>query len=100
VPPFPEPSFAYAYDPAVEIAALRGWRREAPGRRIPAKRADRLLVATWNVVNLGLQARTDADHSLIAEILRWLLEHASDRTRRRIDNPPTRPRTGKWAWWL
>ncbi len=71
MPPFPEPSFAYAYDPAVEIAALRAWRREAPGRRIPAKRADRLLVATWNVANLGLQDRTEGDHTLIAEILRW-----------------------------
>jgi hypothetical protein len=30
-----------------------------------------LLVATWNVANLGLQKRTDADHALIAEILRW-----------------------------
>ncbi len=71
MPPFPEPSFAYAYDPAAEIAALRGWRRQAPGRQIPAKRADRLLVATWNVANLGLQDRTVADHALIAEILRW-----------------------------
>ncbi len=71
MPPFPEPSFAYAYDPAAEIAALRAWRREAPGRRIPAKRADRLLVATWNLANLGLQARTEADHAVIAEILRW-----------------------------
>ncbi len=48
-----------------------GGRREAPGRRIPAKRANRLLVASWNVANLGLQDRTEADHALIAEILPW-----------------------------
>ncbi|HEV2070598.1 MAG TPA: hypothetical protein VGR26_12460 [Acidimicrobiales bacterium] len=71
MPPFPEPSFDYTYDPAVEIAALRDWRKNKPGRQIPARRPDRLLVATWNVANLGLQERTDADHALIAEILRW-----------------------------
>jgi endonuclease/exonuclease/phosphatase family metal-dependent hydrolase len=71
VPPFPEPSFDYTYDPAVEVAALRDWRKNKPGRQIPARRSNRLLVATWNVANLGVQKRTDADHTLIAEILRW-----------------------------
>lgn len=71
MPPFPEPAFDYTYKPAVEIAALRDWRKNKPGRQIPSRRPNRLLVATWNVANLGLQKRTDADHALIAEILRW-----------------------------
>ena len=71
MPPFPEPAFDYTYEPAVEIAALRDWRKNKPGRQIPAHRPNRLLVATWNVANLGLQKRSDADHALIAEILRW-----------------------------
>ncbi len=71
MPPFPEPTFDYSYDPTVEITALRQWRRTKPGRRIPNRRSDRLLVATWNVANLGVQKRTDADHVLIAEIMRW-----------------------------
>ncbi|HSH59056.1 MAG TPA: hypothetical protein VK988_05315, partial [Acidimicrobiales bacterium] len=71
MPPFPEPTFDYSYDPRVQITALRQWRRTKPGRRIPNRRSDRLLLATWNVANLGGQKRTDADHVLIAEIMRW-----------------------------
>jgi hypothetical protein len=54
VPPFLEPTFDYSYDPAVEITALCQWRRTKPGRRIPNRRSDQLLVATWNVANLGV----------------------------------------------
>jgi hypothetical protein len=57
VPPFREPGFDYAYDPAVEIAALRDWRKKRPGCQIPVRRSNRL-----NVANLGLQERTDADY--------------------------------------
>ncbi len=71
MPPFPEPRFAYSYDPAVETAALRRWRKTKPGRQVPAKRPNRLLVATWNVANLGVQKRTDADHTLLAEVMGW-----------------------------
>lgn len=71
MPPFPQPRFEYGYDPKVEIAALRRWRKHKPGRQVPAKRPDRLLVATWNVANLGSQKRSDADFALIAEVMSW-----------------------------
>jgi endonuclease/exonuclease/phosphatase family metal-dependent hydrolase len=71
VPPFPKPRFAYEYDPAKELAALRAYRKQKAGREIPPKAKDRLLVATWNIANLGVQARLDSDYELIAEIVGW-----------------------------
>jgi hypothetical protein len=71
VPPFPRPAFAYDYDSAAEIAALRRWRTTKPGRQIPPKRPDRLLVATWNIANLGVQDRGEDDYALIAAIVGW-----------------------------
>ena len=40
-------------------------------RLIPARAADRLLVATWNIANFGAQERRDQDRALIAEIVSW-----------------------------
>jgi endonuclease/exonuclease/phosphatase family metal-dependent hydrolase len=73
MPAFEEPSFAFDYDLGNEIRALRSYRDTKPGRAIPRKAADRLLLATWNIANLGNpgQRRTDKDHSLIAEMLSW-----------------------------
>lgn len=71
MPPFPKPTFAYPYDVAAQVRALRRYRREEPGRAVPAKRPDRLLVATWNVANLGVQQRRASDFALIAEIVSW-----------------------------
>ncbi|MGH2714217.1 MAG: endonuclease/exonuclease/phosphatase family protein [Thermoleophilaceae bacterium] len=68
MPPHPKPRFEYDYDVAAELRALRGHRDL---RNVPAKRDDRLLLATWNVANLGVQERTEADHELIAEIVGW-----------------------------
>jgi endonuclease/exonuclease/phosphatase family metal-dependent hydrolase len=71
VPPFPKPRFAYDYDLAQEIKALRAYRRTKPDRQIPRKSSDRLLLATWNIANLGVQDRLDSDYGLIAEIIAW-----------------------------
>ena len=71
VPPFPKPRFDYSYDLAHEVAALRDYRKNKPGRQIPAKGKGRLLVATWNVANLGVQDRLDSDYALIAEVMSW-----------------------------
>lgn len=71
MPPFPRPRFAYDYDLAREIAALRAYRKQKPGRQIPAKARDRLLLATWNIANLGVQDRLDSDYALIAEVMSW-----------------------------
>jgi endonuclease/exonuclease/phosphatase family metal-dependent hydrolase len=71
MPPFPKPRFDYAYDLEHERAALRAYRRDKPGRQVPAKTKDTLLVATWNVANLGVQDRLDSDYALIAELMSW-----------------------------
>ncbi len=68
MPPFPKPTFSYEYRPSSQLGALRAYKGT---RAIPDKAADRLLVATWNVANLGVQERRDKDHLLIAEIIGW-----------------------------
>jgi hypothetical protein len=35
------------------------------------KSSGRLLVATWNIANLGVQERRDKDYQLIAEMVCW-----------------------------
>ncbi len=40
-------------------------------RGLPQKSDNRLLTATWNLTNFGLQKRTDDDLALMAEIISW-----------------------------
>ena len=69
--PFPKPRFAFEYQVEEEIEFLRRYLDVEPGRQIPAKSANRLLVATWNIANLGLQQRRDDDYQLLAEVISW-----------------------------
>jgi endonuclease/exonuclease/phosphatase family metal-dependent hydrolase len=71
MPSFPKPKFDYDYQVASQIEAVRQYRDEKPGRQVPARQPGRLLLATWNIANLGLQQRRDKDYRLIAEILSW-----------------------------
>jgi endonuclease/exonuclease/phosphatase family metal-dependent hydrolase len=71
VPAFPKPRFDYDYDVDAEIRALRDYPKQKTDRAIPDKRDDRLLLATWNIANLGVQKRRPKDYRLIAEILSW-----------------------------
>ena len=71
MPPFPKPRFAYDYDLAAQVAALRDYRKNKPGRQIPAKSSKTLLLATWNIANLGVQDRLDSDYALMAEMISW-----------------------------
>jgi len=68
MPPFPKPRFAFDYFVKEEVAELRKHRTR---RGIPPKGNGRLLVATWNIANLGLQQRREQDHRILAEILEW-----------------------------
>ena len=68
MPVFPKPKFAFEYDIATEITHLRKHKKT---RNIPKREKGKLLVATWNIANLGAQDRRDQDRSLIAEILSW-----------------------------
>ena len=40
-------------------------------RGVPKKVANKLLAATWNLTNFGLQDRTDDDFALMAEVISW-----------------------------
>jgi endonuclease/exonuclease/phosphatase family metal-dependent hydrolase len=73
MPAFPKPRFAYRYDVDRELEALRTYpeQPDRQDRAIPAKGPGHLLLATWNIANLGLQRRDDADYRLLAEILGW-----------------------------
>lgn len=71
MPSFPKPPFPFNYDVPSEVAALRQYRDTKPGRQIPAKAPDRLLLATWNIANLGLQKRRGQDYQLLAELIGW-----------------------------
>ncbi len=71
MPAFPKPSFEFAYDLKSERSALRKWRDTKPGRAIPQKSKDRLLLATWNLANFGAQIRRPDDYALIAEVISW-----------------------------
>ena len=68
MPPFPKPSFQYAYNVANEITHLRQHKQT---RVIPATVQNRLLIATWNIANFGVQERTGDDRKLISEIVSW-----------------------------
>jgi endonuclease/exonuclease/phosphatase family metal-dependent hydrolase len=71
MPAFAKPSFEFAYDADTEIAHLRQWRDTQPGRKVPRKSNKHLLIASWNIANLGAQERRPQDHRLIAELLSW-----------------------------
>lgn len=67
MPEFAKPTFPYDYDLAAELRAIREHQAH---RAIPPKAPDRLLLATWNLCNLGAQERRPKDLELMAEILR------------------------------
>lgn len=71
MPPFPKPRFAYEIDVARELVAVRDYERDKPGRDVPDKRGDNLLLATWNIANLGVQHRSPQAYRLLAEIVSW-----------------------------
>jgi endonuclease/exonuclease/phosphatase family metal-dependent hydrolase len=86
MPAFPKPSVDYDYD-VTQIEALRNYPKQ-PGkedRAIPTRQANRLLVATWNIANLGVQKRRDKDHRLLAEVLGWFDLSAIQEVNDRLD---------------
>jgi endonuclease/exonuclease/phosphatase family metal-dependent hydrolase len=68
MPAPPKPRFDYRYRLDTEVKALRDHARV---RGVPGRRPDRLLIATWNVANLGVQKRREKDYALLAEIVGW-----------------------------
>ncbi len=71
MPSFPKPRFAFDFDPVREIEVIRHYRDTRDGRQIPPRDAGHLLLATWNIANLGLQQRRERDYRILAEIISW-----------------------------
>lgn len=73
MPGFPKPKFDYDYDLTKELKALRDYPQlpEKADRAVPPKSKGHLLLATWNIANLGVQERREKDYRLIAEIISW-----------------------------
>jgi hypothetical protein len=57
MPPFPKPELNYIVNVAKEIKSLTDYKKKKPERVIPKKAANKLLLATWNIANFGLQKR-------------------------------------------
>ncbi len=71
MPSFPKPKFDYKFVLSREIKALRKYRDSKPSLKIPTSTANNLLLATWNIANLGAQDREPAHLKMIAEIISW-----------------------------
>lgn len=71
------PNPEYTYDVDAEISRLIDYRDHvhedsAKNRHIPtAGQAGNVLIATWNIANLGVHKRRQSDLEVIAEILSW-----------------------------
>lgn len=64
--PFKEPKPPLTYDPHTEIAAIDNHFAK---RNVPVSQDGRLVLATWNIANLGAQGRAPRALTLIAHIL-------------------------------
>ena len=69
MPAIEHPGFEFDYDVQEELKAIR---RHQLHRGIPERQHDNLLIASWNLSNLGdvAQQRSTSDLALMAEILR------------------------------
>jgi exonuclease III len=68
MPSFPKPKFVYNFDLEAQFQKLETHKQE---RKIPEKQNDKLLIAAWNVANLGLQKRWKQHNQIIAHMLDW-----------------------------
>lgn len=68
MPAFEKPKFIFNFNIDDELQNLKTHK---DSRNIPEKSNDALLIASWNVANLGLQVRWQQHYQLIAEIISW-----------------------------
>lgn len=73
MPAFDDPSVQLPIDVSAEIRALERWRDHRRGRSIPPRDTEHLLVATWNIANLGdpAQQRSPQDLAILAALVSW-----------------------------
>ncbi len=65
--PFRKPDPPYRFKSPYEIAALDA---HFAHRKVPQRRDGRLLLASWNIANLGVQKRTPSALKIIAHVLK------------------------------
>ena len=68
MPAFPKPKFVFNFDLQDQLDFLNAHKAK---RRIPEKSDSELLIASWNIANLGLQKRWEQHYLLIAQIVEW-----------------------------
>lgn len=68
MPAFPKPKFNFPFNLDEEITNLINHKTK---RKVPEKSPDKLLIASWNIANLGLQHRHRDHYIIIAEIISW-----------------------------
>lgn len=71
MPAFPKPKFDYRVNLQSEVKNIRDYRDTKAGRAIPQASTSNLLVATWNIANLGLQKREAEHYKIMAEMVSW-----------------------------
>ena len=68
MPAFPKPKFVFNFDLNEQLDLLKKHKSK---RNIPDKTDSELLIASWNIANLGLQKRWEEHYLLLAEIIEW-----------------------------
>lgn len=68
MPAFPKPKFVFDFDVQEEFNHLNAHKIK---RGIPPKSSDKLLIASWNIANLGLQNRWREHYEILAHIIEW-----------------------------
>ena len=68
MPAFPKPKFVFNFELNEELNNLSLHKIK---RKIPEKNNTNLLLASWNIANLGAQNRWRAHYSLLAHIVEW-----------------------------
>lgn len=71
MPSFRKPTFDYTFDVDDERRALRRYRDNEDGRSIPRRSNQTLMLASWNIANLGDQDREPEHDQLLAEVINW-----------------------------
>ncbi|MCC6721284.1 MAG: endonuclease/exonuclease/phosphatase family protein [Bacteroidia bacterium] len=85
MPAFPKPDINLKFDVTTEIKNLINYKNTKPGRLIAKSTAKNLIIATWNIANLGVQKREKSHYNIIAEIISWFdivaLQEVNDNTK-------------------
>lgn len=68
MPAFPKPKFVFNFNLEEQLDFLNTHKSK---RHIPEKSDSELLIASWNIANLGLQKRWEQHYLLIAQIVEW-----------------------------